>query len=84
MGLCRGFSTACKESRKRPWIYLIVIFVATFSAFMTWLTLDSAGIPSESNKWWSGGVFVLVSILLLLYFISCMRRYCSQISSFSD
>ncbi len=78
MSLCKEFSKICKESKKQPWVYLIVVFVASFAAFLTWLALDSAGLPSGSIIMWSGGVFVAVALVLLGYFISCMRRYCDQ------
>jgi hypothetical protein len=84
MSVYREFSKVCQESKKRLWVYLIVVFIASFSSYVTWLTLDTAGVPSGSNKWWSGGVFILVAIILLLYFISCMRRYSSQGHSFAD
>jgi len=74
--ICRDCKLVCRETTKRPWIYLIVVFVASFSAFVTWLSLDSAGIQTNVNRLWSGGVFILVSIILILYYFSCMRRYC--------
>lgn len=84
MSVCREFSKVCQESKKRLWVYPIVVFIASFSSYVTWLTLDAAGIPSVTNKWWSGGVFILVAIILLVYIMSCMRRYCSQEHTFAD
>ena len=68
----------CGDCQRKPWPYLIVVFVGGFSAFLTWLALNSAGVPPAANKWWSLSAFVVVSSLLLSYMISCMRRHCGH------
>ena len=68
----------CQECKKRPWAFLIVIFVASVSSFVTWLALASAGVSPEDNTWWSLGAFFGVVVILLTYVISCMRRHCSD------
>ncbi len=68
----------CRECKKRPWAFLIVVFVAAVASFVTWLALASAGVSPQINKWWSAGAFVAVAIILLTYVISCMRRHCSD------
>lgn len=68
----------CRDCRQRVWPYLIVIFVASFAAFLTWLTLASAGAEPHVKMWWSGGAFLSVCVILLSYMISCMRRHCGH------
>ena len=78
MGICRECKLVCRESGKRPWVFLIVLFLATFSSFLTWLALDSTGIPTESNNWWSGVTFLAVTIVLISYYFYVLRRYCAH------
>ena len=66
----------CTECRKTPWPFAIAMFIAAFTAFLTWLTLAAAGIDAEANRWWTVGVFVGVFGLLTTYMYSCMRRHC--------
>ena len=73
----------CRECGKRPWPYLMALFIAAFSAFLTWLTLESAGLPADSVRWWSVGVFLTVAVLLVSYMISCIRRHCGHERRFS-
>lgn len=73
----------CRECGKRPWPYLIALFIASFSAFLTWLTLESAGFSADVIRWWSGAVFVIVTALLVSYMIACMRRHCGHERGFS-
>jgi hypothetical protein len=69
---------ACRECVQKPWPYLIALFIATFSAFLTWLTLASAGVPVATNRLWSGGVFFVVILFLMMYMVSCLRRHCGH------
>lgn len=68
----------CGECRKKPWPYAIVIFIATFVAFVTWLTVSAAGLSSGSSIIWTSVSFVAAVALLASYMISCMRRHCSD------
>jgi hypothetical protein len=54
----------------------MVVFISMFAAFVTWLTLDSAGVAAEQNQWWTAGVSVTVAALLIGYMVGCMRRHC--------
>jgi hypothetical protein len=61
----------------------MALFIASFSAFLTWLTLESAGLPPDAIRWWSAGVFLTVAVLLVSYMISCIRRHCGHQRGFS-
>ncbi len=84
MGVCGECKLICREAKKRPWVYLIVVFLSGFSSFLTWLALDSAGVPHEAIRWWSGGIFLGVAIVLLSYYAFMMRRYCAHHSNTTD
>ena len=66
----------CADCRKTPWPYVIALFIAGFTAFLTWLTLASAGINPNENRWWTAGMFLGVFGLIMTYMLSCMRRHC--------
>ncbi len=84
MGICGERKLICREAKTRPWVYLIVVFLSGFSSFLTWLALDSAGVPREAIRWWSGGIFLGVAIVLLFYYVSMMRRYCAHYNNTTD
>ncbi len=67
----------CVRFGRRVWPFTIVLFVAGFSAFLTWLTLASAGVADHVNFGWTTAVFLGVLTLLLVYVITCLRRYCA-------
>ncbi len=73
----------CSECGKKPWPYLMAVFIASFSAFLTWLTLQSAGLSPSAIWWGSAGVFVVVTVLLVSYMVSCIRRHCGHERRFS-
>jgi hypothetical protein len=52
------------------------LFIAGFTALLTWLTLAAAGVPDGVNRWWTGGVALTVFGLLAGYMVACMRRHC--------
>jgi hypothetical protein len=68
----------CRECRRSPWPYMIALFIAGFSGFLTWLTLSTTGLAPEANAWVTAGVFLTVLALLLTYMVSCMRRHCGH------
>ncbi|MDZ7753111.1 MAG: hypothetical protein U5S82_15990 [Gammaproteobacteria bacterium] len=67
----------CVRFGRRIWPFTIVVFVAGFSAFLTWLTLASAGVAAHVNFGWTTAVFLGVVTLLLVYVINCLRRHCA-------
>ena len=66
----------CSKCRKNLWPYALILFISSFIAFVTSLTLSAAGIRPEHNFWWSAGAFLAASVTLLTYMVSCMRRHC--------
>jgi|GEM_PF-6030358 len=39
----------CCECRKKPWPYALVLFISSFVAFVTWLTLSAAGVGGQAK-----------------------------------
>lgn len=68
--------SVCAKFGRRLWPFLIALFFSLFAAFLTWLTLSSAGIAGHVNFGWTVAVFLAVLTLLLVYVINCLRRYC--------
>ena len=68
----------CSECRKKPWPYAIVVLISTFAGFLTWLTLSTAGIAPEINRWLSSAAFLAVAATLVTYMLRCMRRHCKE------
>lgn len=66
----------CSECNKKIWPYAIVLLVATFAAFLTWLTLSASGAVAETVSWFTGVAFVVVGGVLLSYMLCCLRRHC--------
>jgi hypothetical protein len=68
----------CGECRKKPWPYALVLFISTFVAFVTWLTLSAAGLQPDARLWLTAGAFLIAATVLFSYMVSCMRRHCSD------
>jgi len=68
----------CGKCRKNPWPYALVVFISTFVAFMTWLTLSLTGLTPDARVLLTAGAFLTAVVILLSYMISCMRRHCSD------
>lgn len=66
----------CTECRSKIWPYAIVVLVAGFSAFITWLTVSAAGASETTIQMASVSVFIGVGGLLLGYMLCCLRRHC--------
>ena len=68
----------CPHCRKKVCPYAMVAFLAPAVGFVTWLTLNAAGIPPATIRWWTGGVVLVFGVLLLAYLTNCMRRHCKS------
>lgn len=68
----------CGKCRKKPWPYAIAVFISTFVAFVTWLTLSVAGLTPDDKLLWTVTAFLASAITLFSYMISCMRRHCAD------
>lgn len=69
-------SSLCPQCRNSPWPYLMVLFLAGFSAFLTWLIATFANLAVPERFIASLLAFLVVGGGLLAYVISCMRRHC--------
>ena len=66
----------CPKCRKTPWPFLFALFIAGFTAFLTWLILLYSQFDVTHRWVWSGVVFVAAAATLVHYVISCMKRHC--------
>ncbi|MCB1875420.1 MAG: hypothetical protein KDH88_05540 [Chromatiales bacterium] len=66
----------CPRCRRRPWPYLVALFIGGFGAYLTWLTLGSTDLTAAARTAWTSSIFLLISGLLSIYTLSCMRWYC--------
>jgi len=66
----------CSECHRKLWPYTIVVLVAGFSAFLTWLSFSASGATAVTVRWVSAGAFFGVGALVLGYMLCCLRRHC--------
>lgn len=66
----------CADCHSKIWPYAIVVLVATFSAFITWLTMSVTGASVTTVRIVSVSVFLGVGGLMLGYMLCCLRRHC--------
>jgi apolipoprotein N-acyltransferase len=74
----RGSETMklCPECSNSPWPFVMVVFLASFIAFITWLTLSLSELGAVERLAGSLAVFVAVAGTLVHYVLSCMKRHC--------
>jgi len=68
----------CFGSSYSPWPFVMVLFIASVLAFVTWLTLSLAGLGRFEQIAGSSFVFLAVGGTMLHYVIACMRRHRDQ------
>lgn len=66
----------CPECAKTGWPFVVVLFIAAFSAFLTWLTLSISDLGLAERAGGSALAFLAVGGTLLHYVITCMKRHC--------
>lgn len=66
----------CPQCRASPWPFLVVLFLATLTAFLTWLITTFANLSFKQCILASLLMFLGVTAGLLAYVISCIRRHC--------
>ena len=65
----------CPECR-RGWPFVVVVFISSVVAFLTWLILSLSSLEAAIRLVLSGAVFVGVAGTLAYYVVSCMKRHC--------
>ena len=66
----------CPECSNSPWPFVMVFFLASVSAFVTWLTLSYSQLGTLGQIAGSAVAFMAFGGTLLHYVLSCMRRHC--------
>jgi hypothetical protein len=66
----------CSKCDNSPLPFIMVLVIATISAFMTWLTLELS-IPEIGPRAGASALtFAVVGGLLLTYVLHCLKRHC--------
>nr|VFJ94680.1 MAG: hypothetical protein BECKH772A_GA0070896_1007514 [Candidatus Kentron sp. H]VFJ94962.1 MAG: hypothetical protein BECKH772B_GA0070898_1006914 [Candidatus Kentron sp. H]VFK01833.1 MAG: hypothetical protein BECKH772C_GA0070978_1007314 [Candidatus Kentron sp. H] len=73
----------CKSCNSK-WPYVFVVFLATFVSLLTWLTLATEDLSTTTKVTSSLGAFFVVSIILLSYVVTCLRRHCGHDSEHAE
>jgi CDP-diglyceride synthetase len=66
----------CPECRNVWWPFVVVVFVSSVVAFLTWLMLSLSSLEAAIRLLGSGAVFVAVASTLAHHVVSCMKRHC--------
>ncbi len=66
----------CSDCRKTPWPFAFALFLASLTAFLTWLLLSESDFGMTERMIGTGLIFLAASATLLHYMLSCMRRHC--------
>ena len=66
----------CSKCDNSPLPFLMVVVIATISAFLTWLTLELSIPEVGPRAGASAVVFAVVGGLLLTYVLNCLKRHC--------
>jgi hypothetical protein len=66
----------CPDCSKSPLAFFMVFFIASVSAFLTWLTLSYSEFEFLERVGGSTIVFLAVGGTVLHYVLGCMKRHC--------
>lgn len=66
----------CPQCNGSPWPFVMVLFMASLLAFVTWLMLSFAGADPMQAAVGTAVAFVAVGATMLHYVLACMKRHC--------
>jgi hypothetical protein len=66
----------CPQCNGSPWPFVMVLFITSLLAFVTWLTLTFAGADPVQAAVGTAVAFVAVGATMLHYVLACMKRHC--------
>lgn len=69
----------CSKCHFTFWPYLIAIFIAGVTAFLTWLILGYSDFDAIERIFIGIGMFFTISISLSYYMMICMQRHCHHL-----
>jgi hypothetical protein len=73
-----GLVKLCGHCIKRPWPFLVVLFVTAVPTFLVWMTLRGKDLATEMVYSWTALTFAIVGSVMLTYVVTCLRRHCSH------
>ncbi|MGE5155109.1 MAG: hypothetical protein ACM3ST_13975 [Bdellovibrio bacteriovorus] len=66
----------CPKCGRSPWPFVMVVLVASVTAFVTWITLGLTVDEPAPRLAASALVFLAVGGTLLHYVLACLKRHC--------
>jgi hypothetical protein len=66
----------CPQCNGSPWPFVMVLFMASLLAFVTWLMLTFAGADPLQASVGTALAFFAVGGTMLHYVLACMKRHC--------
>lgn len=66
----------CAKCHLAFWPYLIALFIASVTAFLTWLILGYSDFDTTEQILIAAGMFMLTGVSLTHYMMICMQRHC--------
>lgn len=66
----------CPKCNHSPWPFVMILFIATVTGFLTWLVLELS-VPEVGPRVGAAAlVFLAVGGTLLHYVLDCLKRHC--------
>lgn len=68
----------CEQCQSASWPYLVAVFIAGVTSFLTWLTLGYSGFGFDATEriLVAVGMLLAVGASLISYMTACMQRHC--------
>ena len=66
----------CTQCDGSPWPFVMVLFITSVLAFVTWIMLSFAGADPIPALVGTALAFVAVGATMLHYVLACMKRHC--------
>jgi formate-dependent nitrite reductase membrane component NrfD len=66
----------CAQCHNTVWPYLIALFIAGVTAFLTWIILGYSDFDAIERILIAAGIFLGTSVALAYYMMVCMQRHC--------
>jgi len=71
----------CSQCTGSPWPFVMVLFIASTLAFVTWLMLNFAGASPLQGAVGAALAFLALGGTMLHYVLACMQRHCRHDTS---
>lgn len=66
----------CAKCYSAIWPYLIALFIASITGFLTWLILGYSDFDATEQIFIAAGMFLVTGVSLAHYMMICVQRHC--------